>query len=156
MKSFRPRIKFRALFSHRFMHFFIFHIFHIFSLHRALNGPYHHFLILQSAPSKSALPTPNFHPNFCTSKWQRHRLYKAGCNIFLASLLIGMEICRPDQEKKYTVLGRFDKKVASSEVRFFKNITDMSFSTKFQPTLIIQTKKSTKRTKGVITVCAFR
>ena len=30
LKSFRPRIKFKALFSHRFMHFFIFHIFTIF------------------------------------------------------------------------------------------------------------------------------
>ena len=46
LKSFRPKIKFRALFSHRFMHFFIFHIFRIFSLHRAPLGPYHHFLIL--------------------------------------------------------------------------------------------------------------
>ena len=32
LKSFRSRIKFRALFSHRFMHFIIFPIFHIFPI----------------------------------------------------------------------------------------------------------------------------
>ena len=40
LKSFALIIKFRALFSHRFMHFFIFHIFRIFPLYRAPKGPF--------------------------------------------------------------------------------------------------------------------
>ena len=60
LKSFRPKIKFRALFSHRFMHFFIFHIFRIFSLHRAPFGPYHHFLILGGVVWKRNVPIWEF------------------------------------------------------------------------------------------------
>ena len=43
LNSFALIIKFRARFSHRFMHFLIFHIFdifHIFPLHRAPKGPF--------------------------------------------------------------------------------------------------------------------
>lgn len=59
LKSLAPKIKFIALFSHRFMHFLFFHICYIFPFYRAPNGPYYHFLILGVVgPRKGAPRSP--------------------------------------------------------------------------------------------------